>query len=109
MHRLKFALFAIIALALVACSPGLIKTDGQRIAAACATASASIKVITAANELGKLSPEQLGGVVTAIGVITPICGAEQAPTLDDIKREAFLQAIQALQERAAGVQLEAGP
>ena len=106
MSRLKCILFAVIALALAACDPSLIKTEGQRIAAACATASASIKVITAANDLGKVTPDQLAIVRETISVISPICAADEPPGMDDLKREAFYQAIAALQRRASWLQAD---
>jgi hypothetical protein len=98
------AVFALAAVA--ACAPLGIKTEAQKIATACATASASLKVLAAAAELGKLTPQAQGGVIAAVGVISPICGAEQAPTLDDVKREAFLAAITALQLAATQAQAE---
>jgi len=103
-NRNFIAVFALAAVA--ACAPLGIKTEAQKIAASCATASASIKVLTAANELGKLTPQAQAGVISAVGIIAPICGAEQAPTLDDVKREAFLAAIAALQLAATQAQAE---
>lgn len=101
------AILALASLCLPACAPLGIKTEAQKIAASCATASASIKVLTAANELGKLTPQAQAGVISAVGIIAPICGAEhQAPTLDDVKREAFLAAITALQLAATQAQAE---
>lgn len=95
----------LVALA-AACTPLGIKTEAQKIAASCATASASIKVLTAANELGKLPPQAQASVIAAVGIVAPVCAAEQAPTLDDVKREAFLAAITALQ--LAATQAQAG-
>jgi hypothetical protein len=105
-RTLLAAIVAGCAMLCAACSPSLIKTDGQRISAACATASASIKVITAANELGKLDDKQRLIVSETIGIITPICSADEPPTMDDVKREAFMQAIGQLQRRASWLQAE---
>ncbi len=99
-------LMAVCLVALAACAPLGIKTEAQKIAASCATASASIKVLTAANELGKLTPQAMASVSAAVTIVAPICAAEQAPTLDDVKREAFLAAITALQ--LAATQAQAG-
>ena len=97
-------LITILALVfLSACTAIGIQTDGQRIATACAGASASIDVLTVANSLGKLDAQQQAAILTAIGVVAPICAAEVAPTLDDVKREAFLAAITGLQLAAAKV------
>lgn len=80
-----------------------IQTDAQKIATGCAGASASIDVLTVANGFGKLDATQQTAILTAIGVVAPICAAEVAPTLDDVKREAFLAAITGLQLAAAQV------
>lgn len=93
----------VFALALTACASLGLQTQPQQIAAGCATASASIKVITAANDLGKLDQAQHRAVADAIILVSPICGADQAPTLDDVKREAFAAAIAALQAAATKV------
>lgn len=101
MRTIIRTMLAVLLVALAACSPLGIKTEAQKIAASCATASASIKVLTAAHTLGKLDAKAAAGVQSAIDIVSPICGAEQAPTLDDVKREAFLAAISALQLAAA--------
>lgn len=95
--RTRFVLVAALGLALAACSAIGIQTDQQKIATACIGASASLKVLTVANVANKLTYDQQSAVITAIGVISPICAAEQAPDLDDVRREAFLAAISALQ------------
>lgn len=90
-------LITILALAfLSACASIGIQTDGQKIAFACASASASVDVLTAANSLGKLNPQQQAAILTAIGEVAPICAAAVPPTLDDVKRQAFQAAIDAL-------------
>lgn len=101
--KIRVICVALLALAMAACSAIGIQTDGQKIATACIGASASLKVLTAASMANKLSYEQQIGVITAIGVISPICAAEQAPDLDDVRREAFLAAISALQLAAVNV------
>lgn len=92
------------AVALASCANLGIQTEAQKIAASCATASASIKVLTAANELGHLSSDAQSSVRAAIVVIEPICTSPEPPTLDDIKRQAFLMAITALQIAAVKAQ-----
>jgi len=91
----------LLLVALLVSSCSFLETNEQKIAASCAGASASLKALTAANELGKLTPEQQTIVISAMGVIAPICTAENPPTLDDVRREAFLQAIAALQKATA--------
>lgn len=99
----RVLLTIVLGVALGACSAIGIQTDGQKIATACIGASASLKVLTAANVANKLTYEQQSAVLTAISVISPICAAEQAPDLDDVRREAFLAAISALQLAAVKV------
>lgn len=102
--RNPLMLIMILALVFVsACASIGIQTDAQRIATACAGASASIDVLTVANGFGKLDAVQQTAILAAIGVVAPICAAEVAPTLDDVKREAFLAAITGLQLAAASV------
>lgn len=108
MHARTTPLFATILLAIClamaiatpACAPLGIKTDAQRIATACATASASVKVLTVANSLGKLNEVQQAQILTAIEIAQPVCAAETPPTLDDVKRAAFLAAIASLETAA---------
>lgn len=102
--RTILMLITILTFALLsACASTGIQTDAQRIATACAGASASIDVLTVANGFGKLDIAQQAAILTAIGVVAPICAAEVAPTLDDVKREAFMAAITGLQLAAASV------
>lgn len=83
----------IIVWAISACSHVGIQSDEQKIATACASASAAMKVLIAANEAGALSETQQAVIRQAIGVAAPICAAEQPPTLDDVRRQAFVAAI----------------
>lgn len=84
-------------LALAGCASIGIQTDEQKIAMACAGASASIDVLAAAHDAGKLSTEQAQDLFDYVYVLTPICAAEEPPTLTDVQREAFIAAITALQ------------
>lgn len=89
------------ALALFAgCASLGIQTDAQRIATACAGAASSIDVLTIANGMGKLTADQQGHVLLAISVISPVCGSDTPPTLDDVTRAAFDAAIKGLQAAA---------
>ncbi len=106
---LRFTLLCLITLALAACqSVGQTKTTPeQQVAAGCATASASMRVLTLANDAGKLSADQQRSILSAAGYISPICAAEEPPTLDSLKLEAFTRAIVLLQAQAA--RLEKSP
>jgi len=95
-----FVLIAGLAL-LQACAAVGIQTNAQRIATACAGASASIDLLTVANGMGKLSEAQQVAILNAIGVVAPICAADTPPTLDDVKQQAFVAAIAGLQLAAA--------
>lgn len=100
MMRFTAVLFALM---LSACTSMGFKTESQRIAASCAIATATLEVLTVANQEGKLSPSQQTQILNAVGLITPICTAPEPPTLDDVKLSAFTQAIAILQTRAAGL------
>lgn len=90
----------LIAFMLAGCSPLGIKTDAQKIAASCATASASIKVLMVAYDEGKLSRDDAITLFNNIKIITPICGAETPPTMDDVIRQTLLTSVAALQAAA---------
>jgi hypothetical protein len=102
-RNVSMMLMMVVALCLGACASIGIQTDAQRIAVACATASASVNVLTAASNMGKLDDDQRYMVLVAISAVSPICTAEVAPTLDDVKREAFMAAIAGLQLAATQV------
>lgn len=86
--------------ALAGCASMGIQTNEQKIALACAGASASIDVLTAAHDAGKLSTEDAEDLFDYAYLLTPICAAEEPPTLTDVQREAFMAAIKALQDAA---------
>lgn len=94
-----------LAVMLAGCSSVGIRTDAQKIEASCAVASTAIKALAVANTAGKLNAQQRDAVSKAIVVITPVCnpGTTTPPTLDDVKRLAFAQAVAELQARAAGL------
>jgi hypothetical protein len=103
---MKFKLFftALLSLMLVACSGcsgiGGTTTETQQIATACASASAALRVLTVANDAGKLDADAQKAVITAIGITNPICAADTPPTMDTVKLQAFTQAIALLQAQA---------
>lgn len=102
MRILAICLFA---WAVSACTHVGIQSDEQKIATACASASAAMKVLIAANEAGKLSEVQQSVILRAIDIAAPICAAEESPTLDDVRHQAFVGAITAL--TAAAVEIAA--
>lgn len=83
---------------LAACSS--IQTQEQKIAVGCATVSASIRVLAVANDNGKIDPLQRVMIGNAIDLVTPICAAEKAPTLDSLSLEKFASAVTTLQGMA---------
>lgn len=101
---IRFTLACLLALALVACQSVGLTTTEQQIAAGCATASASLKALTVANDAGKLTADQQRSILSAAGYISPICSAPTPPTLDSLKLEAFTRAIVLLQAQAAGLE-----
>lgn len=76
-------------------------TQTQNIEVACASASTALKVLTVANDAGKLTQAQQTQVISAAGEITPICTADNPPTLDSVKLQAFTRAVTILQSQAA--------
>lgn len=91
---LKFALIAAMLMVTAgfqgcASTNGGLNTNLQKIEATCASVSAGMKVLTADNNIQKLSVDQKNAVVKALGVTTPICTQETPPTLDDVKLQAF--------------------
>lgn len=61
----------------------------ETIATTCASASAALKVLTVANDAGKLSEDVQYKVGVAALRIQPICGSPNPPTLDAVLLEAF--------------------
>lgn len=102
---MKTILAVALATMLAGCSSVGIKSDAQKIEASCAIASASINALAVANTAGKLNAQQRDAVSKAIATITPVCnpGTTTPPTMDDVKRLAFAQAVAELQSRAAGI------
>ena len=101
---MRVLLAVVASLFLSACSPYFTKPNESNaaagIATSCVVAAAAIDVLTAASNLGELSYEQQQAVLESISVISPICLAETPPTLDDVRRAAFLQAIEYLSQKA---------
>ena len=96
----RILLFAAL-LSVAACDRLGLNTQSQQIAASCAVSAAALKTLTQANDAGKLTPEQAANILHAVGYITPVCSAPEAPTLDTIRLRAFESAIQFLQSEAA--------
>lgn len=80
------------------------QTQEQKVQLACASAATALDVLAIANNEDKLTAQQQHIVIEAAGHITPICTAPTTPTLDQIKMEAFMQAIEQLQTNAALVE-----
>lgn len=98
-------LIAGLALALAACgSVGTTTTAEQQIAGGCLTLATAVRTITLADQFGKVTEDQRAAVRTARGIADPICRAPQAPTVDALKLQAFLQAIAILQAHAADLE-----
>lgn len=93
---------SILSVFLIGCSG--ISTQKQQIEVACASTAAATKVLTVANDSGKLTESQQDQVLKALSVTTPICAASAVPTLDDIKSVAFMRAVDMLRIRAAIVE-----
>lgn len=98
-----------LAFALAGCTTLGLETEEQKVAAACVAASGSIKVLTVAIEEGRLPESRRRMVEMAVAAVVPICTAETPPDLDDVRREAFLGAISALQVAAADAVKEKSP
>lgn len=102
MKLLKFSMLALLILvtcAFNACSTTGSPTDTQKIETACATATTAIQALTIANQEGKLTEQQKIAVINAMGVTTPICTAEEPPTMDAVKMQAFNRAVELLRVR----------
>jgi len=95
----------LLALALAATIPGCasLDTPTKKIEAACLGSATAIKVLTAANDAGKLSADQQASVRKALDIIQPVCTAASPPSLDAIKQAAFADAIARLEAYAQGV------
>lgn len=78
-------------------------TETQKIATSCSVASTALKTLTVANQEGKLSVEDKVKISAAAHEIEPICGAEDPPTMDSVKRLAFERAIDVLIIKAAAL------
>ena len=90
----------LILLALVLSGCATNPTQTQTIATGCASASAALRVLTVANDAGKLSLDQQAKILESAQYITPICTAEVAPTLDAQGLISFAAAVAQLQEAA---------
>ncbi len=97
-----FRYFILLAI-LGGCANTSTSTGTQAVEQGCVAASAAIKVLTVANDKGKLTAAQQHATLRAIGLVDPICSAPEVPTLDSVKQSAFLQAIHALETNAAEV------
>ena len=74
-------------------------SDVQKIETACASVTTAVQGLTVANQQGKLTPAQKNSVLHALSVTTPICTAENPPTMDDLKMQAVDAAVAELRTR----------
>lgn len=86
-----------------ACSSTQVGTGTQQLMEGCTAASAAIKVLTVANDKGKLSAAQQRATLQAIGLINPVCAGPEVPTLTNAGQSAFLAAVHDLEANAAEV------
>lgn len=92
------ALLGLVALS--GCNSLSLESDTQKIEAGCASASAALKTLTAAQIAGKLDPAKAERISQAAHIIEPVCTAPEPPTMDSMKRAAFDQAIAELVKQA---------
>jgi hypothetical protein len=79
---------------LVGCAmTGKTPTDKQKIETLCLSASAGLKVITAANAAGKITAEEFYMVAVAVSTISPICMSASPPTLAQAQLSALSTAV----------------
>lgn len=97
--RLMKATMVVSTLLLAACSA--LPTHTQQEAAVCVSYSAALKVLTVANQAGKLSVSEQAQVTEANTLVSPVCLAETPPTLDDLKQAAVAAAVNRLALLAA--------
>jgi hypothetical protein len=91
---MKTLMFALLFLLAGCTTTGdLTASQLRTIETGCASASAALKVLTVANDAGKLSAETPRQVLSAAGTIAPICGADEPPTLTSLQMQAFTHAV----------------
>jgi uncharacterized protein YceK len=100
---MKILLAISLTLALAGCGSVSTSSGTQAIEQSCAAASAAIRVLTIANDQGKLNHATQTQVLRAIGLVNPICLSPTPPTLDTVKQAAFDDAVSALTASASGV------
>ena len=81
-----------------------IQTRAQKIDAACASATAALRVIAVGVERGQVSAAQQRAAVEAGEAIAPICAAPERPSLEQAKQAAFNAAIARIVAIAQGAQ-----
>jgi hypothetical protein len=84
---------------LAGCANTSPSTGRQSIEEGCVSASAAIRVLTVANQTGKLSASQQQSISNAIAITDPICRGSAVPD----NSSAFRAAIHALEVAATGV------
>ncbi len=96
--------FTILLAILAGCGCGTVQTSATgQIETGCTAASAAIKVLTLANDQGKLNHATQTQVLRAIGLVNPICLSPTPPTMDTVKQAAFNDAVSALTTSAGSV------
>lgn len=108
---MAIALFAALAFASVpactslsgAASPEVEATTTAAVQSTCASAKAALRVLTVANEQGKITPAKKSAISTAGHALLPVCGARAPPTVSSVEMAAFEAAAGLLIRQAGGV------
>ena len=93
-----------LSLAMLVCMVGLmtgfsgcasmgLTSDVQKIEASCASGTAALQGIAAANRAGKVTAAQNAVVARALPAFTEVCTADTPPTLDSLKGRAMQEAV----------------
>ena len=76
-------------------------SDVQKVEVACASVSTALKVLTVANNNGKLSVEQQAQVTELKSQTDPICSVDPYPSISSLKGVALTKAAEKLTAIAA--------
>lgn len=95
---MKTVFLSLCLLVLTACA-GL--TFQQKVAATCTTLGGSLQVLAVANNAGKIDASTEARITEAKRLTDPVCKADAAPTPDQLKAQAFQNAIAELSALAA--------
>ena len=100
---MKSLLGLALACALVGCATNQTGNTTQQVEYACTGVTSAMQVLTVAAQRNKLSDADIAAVGKASDIVTPICTAEDVPTLDGLQMTIFRQAVAELETKAAGV------